>query len=191
VGGFWSVPPRTSSLRDFLDQTTDFNEEDQTTGILFGTRAALGVESDLTRLLTSRFFGVGSVESLEGVGLSLNDKGKLEFDQAKFDAAIAKDPDAIKNLFTDEKLGVVKKLNDAMDRLAGEDSLLSSRTVTLTDIIKSNADRLTVMDGRLARQREALLIQFAQLESTVASLQQNLAALSSLQIIPPLTSSSK
>lgn len=180
-----------NSLRDFLDQTTNFNEEDQTTGILFGTRAALGVETDLTQLLTTRFFGVGSVDSLEAVGLSLSDKGKLDFDQAKFDAVIAKDPDAIKKLFTDEKLGVVKKMSDVMDRLAGKDSLLSSRTDTLTDIIKSNADRLTVMDGRLARQREALLIQFAQLESTVASLQRNVSALNSLQIIPPMTSSSK
>ncbi len=179
-----------NSLRDFLDQTTDFDQEAQTTGILFGTRAALGVETDLSRLLTSRFFGVGSVESLEGVGLSLNDKGKLEFDQAKFDATAAKDPNAVNKLFTDEKLGVVKKLNDAIDRLAGDDSLLSSRTETLTDIIQSNSDRLTVLDDRLTRQREALLIQFGRLESTIAALQQNLTALSALQIIPPMTSSS-
>ncbi len=179
-----------NSLRDFLDQTTDFNQEDLTTGILFGTRAALGVESDLTRLLTARFFGVGSVDSLEAVGLSLNDKGKLEFDQTKFDTAVAKDPDAVNQLFTDEDLGVVKKLNDTIERLAGDNSLLSSRTKTLTDIIEANADRLTVMDDRLNRQREALLIQFAQLESMIASLQQNLSALGALQIIPPLTSSS-
>ena len=45
------------------------------------------------------------------------------------------------------------------------------------------------MTDRLDRQREALLNQFAALETTIARMKDNLAALSSLQIISPLTSS--
>jgi flagellar hook-associated protein 2 len=37
-----------NSIRENLDETTDFNAEDQTTGILFGTREALGIETELT-----------------------------------------------------------------------------------------------------------------------------------------------
>ena len=44
------------------------------------------------------------------------------------------------------------------------------------------------MDERLTRERERLLLMFAQLESTIAAMQQNLTALAGLQIIPPLTS---
>jgi hypothetical protein len=45
------------------------------------------------------------------------------------------------------------------------------------------------MSDALDRQREALLNQFAALESTIARMKDNMAALQSLQIIPPLTSS--
>jgi hypothetical protein len=43
------------------------------------------------------------------------------------------------------------------------------------------------MTDSLARQRERLLLTFYNLETTVSKLQDNLSALSSLQVIPPLT----
>ena len=107
-----------NSLRDTLDKMTVFNAEDLTTGILFGTQAALRVDSDLSRVITSRFFGVGSFQSLEAIGISLDDKGKMSLDESKLSAAFAKDPDALKKLFTDETMGVAAKLDDG-DRATG------------------------------------------------------------------------
>ncbi len=66
--------------------------------------------------------------------------------------------------------------------------MLTSRAETLADVIKTNSDRITFMDERLARERERLLLTFAQLESTIARMQQGLTALAGLQAIPPLTS---
>jgi hypothetical protein len=48
----------------------------------------------------------------------------------------------------------VKKLSDLVERLAGDDSLLSTRSETLSDTIESNTDRLEVMDARLEREQE-------------------------------------
>ena len=50
---------------------------------------------------------------------------------------------------------------------------------------------ISQMSDALDKQRETLMNQFATLETTVAKLKDNLSALASLQIIPPLTSSSK
>ena len=50
-----------NSVRANLDEVTAFDEVDQTTGILFGTTAVLRVESDLNRILSGQFFGVGSL----------------------------------------------------------------------------------------------------------------------------------
>ncbi len=58
-------------------------------------------------------------------------------------------------------------------------------------MITGNNDRVTFMNDRLDRERERLLTMFAQLESTIAGMQQNLTALNGLQIVPPLTSSSR
>ncbi|MGE3244629.1 MAG: hypothetical protein AB7I57_26440, partial [Pirellulales bacterium] len=53
--------------------------------------------------------------------------------------------------------------------------------------IQKNTERIESMDASLDRQRERLMNQFAALETTIASLQQNLTALSSLQALAPLS----
>jgi flagellar hook-associated protein 2 len=179
-----------NSIRDNLDEVTAFDEEALTTGILFGSTAVLRVESDLNRILSGRFVGVGQFASLESIGLSFDDKGKLKLDSAQLDEALADDPAAVEKLFTDPTFGLSAKLKTAITQLAGpDDSVLSSRAETLADIINNSKDRVIAMDERLARERERLLLQFAALESTIATMQQNLTALAGLQIIPPLTSS--
>jgi flagellar hook-associated protein 2 len=181
-----------NSVRANLDEVTSFDAESQTTGILFGTTAALRVESDLNHVLSGRFFGTGQFTSLEAIGISFNDKGKLQLDSEKLGEALADDPAGVERFFTDKTLGVSAKLKAAIERLAGEDnSALVSRAESLADIIKTNAERIAFMDERLTRERERLLLMFAQLESTIAGMQQNLTALAGLQIIPPLTSTSR
>jgi flagellar hook-associated protein 2 len=179
-----------NSLRDALGQATSFDADALTTGILFGTSQALQVDSHISNVLTSRFFGVGQFQSLAAVGISLDDKGKMSLDESKLNAAYNKDPEAVKTFFTDPKLGVSAKLDSVAEQLAGKHSLLSSRVEALKTIIDANSKRIDQISDQLDRQRETLMNQFATLESTVARLKDNLNALSGLQIIPPLTSSS-
>jgi flagellar hook-associated protein 2 len=178
-----------NSFRKSLDTTTDFNEENLTTGILFGSSVALQADTGLTNIITDRFFGVGEFESLEEVGISLTDKGQMELNEAKLTAAFNKDPESIKQLFTHKTKGVAAKLNAELDRLAGTgSSLLGSRTATLTRVIESNTERIDLMTATLDRQRERLLLQFYHIETTIAKMQDNLKALDSFQLVPPLTS---
>jgi flagellar hook-associated protein 2 len=177
-----------NSVRSFLDSTTSFDPEALTTGILFGTQAALRADTDLSNVVTGRFFGVGQFSSLEGVGISIDDKGKLSLNKTEFKEAFERDPGSLTKLFTDKSLGVSAKLKSVTDRLVGSSSsALSSRTATLAATIEKNTERIEVLDARLSRQRERLFTQFATLETTIATLQQNLTALSSLQIIAPLS----
>jgi flagellar hook-associated protein 2 len=178
-----------NSIRTNLDTVTAFDAEALTTGILFGTSAALRVDSDLSHAITSRFFGFGSFQSLESIGISLDDKGKMSLDESKLKAAYAKDPESLKKMFTDENRGIVKKVNDVIEQLSGKDnSVLTSRSNALTSIIESNQKRIDTMDEVLTKQRDRLLLEFYRIESTVAKLQDSLSALSSLQVVPPLTS---
>lgn len=181
-----------NSIRTNLDEVTRFDPEALTTGILFGTTAALRVDTELNQVLSGRFFGVGNFTSLESVGLSFNDKGKLQLNTAKLEEALEQDPNGVERLFTDKTLGIAAKLKTTIEQLAGEDdSLLVSRAESLADVIKSNNDRIKFMDERLTRQRERLLLTFAQLESTIADMQQNLTALAGMQVIPPMTSTGR
>jgi flagellar hook-associated protein 2 len=180
-----------NSIRDKLDELTNFDEEAMTTGILFGTTAALRVEQDLNNILSGSFYGLGNFTSLESIGIGFDDTGHLELDSSKLEEAFANDPDGLETLLTHDTLGLAARLDSAIEMLAGsESSVLSTRADTLTDKIDTNNDRLDFMDERLEREEARLLAQFYLLETTIAQLQQNLTALEALTIIPPLTSTS-
>ena len=48
-----------NTMRDKLDEVTAFDEVTTATGVLFGSNEALRVDTDISRLFSGRFFGVG------------------------------------------------------------------------------------------------------------------------------------
>jgi flagellar hook-associated protein 2 len=177
-----------NAFRDTLDETTSFNEEDLTTGLLFGTSEALRVETAISRALTDRYLGLGTFDSLEQIGLSVTDKGQLEVDKMKLQEAFADDPEGLENFFADEDIGVTAKFNEVIERLAGSDNgTLTNRYDALNETIESNETRIERFNETLDRQRERLLLQFFQLEQVIATLQQSLSALQSLTPLEPLS----
>jgi len=178
-----------NKLRDKLDQHTFFNEEDNTTGILFGTSEALRLESDLNRTFTDRHFGFGDLQSLEQLGIGFNENGKLALDENKLKNAFATDPENVEKFFTDEERGFAQKLDALADALAGEgNSLLVNRTDTLSRRIELNQERADSMTARLERQRELLLTQFFNMENVVSKLQDSLKVVENISALPPLVS---
>lgn len=180
-----------NSLATNIDDVTEFDAEALTTGILFGSTSVLRVEADINRVLSGRYFRVGDIKSLEAVGIKFTDKGQMELDKAKLQAAFADDPESVEKLFTDKEFGVVAKLTDAIKRLAGEDgSALNSRSNTLARRIEANDTRIELMNASLDRQRERLTMQFYQLESVVAQMQSSLDALANFTPIAPISTTS-
>ncbi len=178
-----------NSLRDKLAELTDFDEATQSVGLLFGSGAALRIDTTFSNFLSGQFRGAGSIGSLGQLGISLNEEGKLTFDQSKFNAAIEADPEAVQEFFTNEDSGFSVKAKAVADRLAGVDNgVLLNRSTALQAQIDQNNQRIGSMNLRLDRQRTRLLTQFYNMETTISRLQQNLTALNQLQIIPPLGS---
>ncbi|MBD14612.1 MAG: hypothetical protein CMJ72_05515 [Planctomycetaceae bacterium] len=181
-----------NALRSDLDGLTDFNEADLTTGLLFGTNEALRVDTELSRLVTDRYTGVGSFESLEEIGLSVDGEGKLQFDVAQLKEAFAEDAKSLQALFVESDGGIVAKFDSAIESLAGADNgLLTNRNDSLQATIDINQDRIDRFNESLDRQREVLLLQFFQLEQVIAGLQSSQTALSALQPLAPLVSTSR
>ena len=173
-----------NSLRTNLDQVTDFDPETLSTGILFGRSEVLRVDTELSRILSSRALSNTNFGSLESIGISLDDSGKLSLDSSKLQDAFAENPADIESLFLDEDDGVVARLTTAIDQLAGdENSLLSNRSDTLQRTIDTNDDRIASLGESLEKERDRLLLQFFRLEETIALLQSNNDAISSIQPI--------
>jgi len=178
-----------NAIRSQLDDLTSFNENDLTTGLLFGTNEALRVDTQLSRLVTDRYPGVGSIDSLQEIGLNVDDQGKLQLNVAELKEAFADNPNGLQTFFADDTNGVVARFNQAIERLAGADNgLLTNRNDSLQATIDTNQQRLDRFNESLDRQRERLLLQFFQLEQVIAGLQQSQTALNSLSPIAPLVS---
>ena len=188
ISGVELLVTQYNSLQDKIDEFTFFDEDSGSTGILFGSNETLRIETTMSNLLTSRFFGVGDIQSLEEVGLSLDIQGHLELDADKLEQRLQEDPEAVEEFFTDDEFGFVTKFESAVDSLAGEgQSLLVSRSDALQRRIDSNSEKIEFMNVRLEAERDRLLLQFYNMETSIAKLQGNLQAIQSLAPLPALS----
>ncbi len=176
-------------FRENLAQLTAYDVDTDTKSLLTGDPTALRLDIDLSGLLSGRFRGVGPIQSLAEVGVSIKDDGTLEFDQAILKSRYAADPDAVEKFFTTEALGVSAKFDRVIEQISGLDvSLLAHRYKTLRNKIEQNNQRITAMTKRLEEQRRRLYVQFYRMELAIARLQTGLQALDAIQPLSPMSS---
>jgi flagellar hook-associated protein 2 len=191
AGALQTFVDNYNKLREKLTAYTALDLEAGTKGTLFASSEALRIDTDLSRVITGRYFGVGEVQSLAELGISVDDKGMLAFDKTKFDARYAADPEAVEEFFSDEEFGFAAKADKVLERLVGRDnSMLVNRAEVLNRQNEDFTERIDKWDGRLDRQRERLLNQFFRLELTVSRIRDSLSAISSIQPIAPFTGAS-
>jgi flagellar hook-associated protein 2 len=178
-----------NKTRDKLATYTVYNQTDKSTGPLFGSLEAVRIDSELSSLLSGRFFGVGDIQSLRQLGLDLTDGGKLTFDSARFQNQYAADPDAVSEFFTKAEVGFAARLDSLVETFAGVgDSLLLSRGRALQSRIENYSARVDAWNVRLDRSRELLLKKFLAMETAIGKFQNSLTAINSIQPIPSLIS---
>ncbi|GAF98062.1 unnamed protein product, partial [marine sediment metagenome] len=178
-----------NAYRDKLDQVTEFNVDTGIGGPLVGDGTARRIEADLSRFITGRFTATPTIGALETLGVSVTDQGQLTFDAAQLQAAFAENPDAVRDFFTDETQGFAARFEAILDGLVDtENSATSNRLDSLQAKVDNFNRRIEFLNERLARSQERLLAQFFNMELVIGRLQNNLAALAQLQILPPLTS---
>lgn len=180
-----------NKVRDKLDTLTYFDAETETTGILTGSNEALQVETRLARLVTSRFYGVGPIQSLSELGITVTDDGKLALDEAKLADKFAEDPASVERFFTEAELGFVAKFNATVESIAGEEtSLLITRNNTLQERIDFTTERIDFYNDRLDVERERLLKYYYNLELTLSKIKANIASIESIAPLTTTTSNS-
>lgn len=177
-----------NALQDKLDELTFFDPDNNRKGLLFGSGATLRIETGLANLVTTRHFGFGSVQSLQQLGVGLNDEGRLEFNEQRFRDAYTANPQEVQDFFTTEDTGIADKFNALTEQLAGvSNSTLIGRSTALQNTIESNANRILDLNKALERERETLLEQFFRLEEVISQLQANQTAIAQIQPISLLS----
>jgi flagellar hook-associated protein 2 len=168
-----------NKLQDKLEKYDSYDVDTDTRSTLFGSTETRRAKNDLARLLSGRFSG-SDIRSLGTLGLGFDDSGKLQFDESKFNAAYADDPDGVETFFTDGTTGFGKQLDDVVDSLAAAgNSVFINGTQTMQAKAEDLATRVDTLNARLEIQKQRLLNQFYTLETTVSKLQNSFSSISS------------
>lgn len=185
-----SLVTNYNTFRERLDELTAYDADADSRSLLTGDASTRRLDSDLSNLLSGRFFGTGALQSFRSLGISLKSDGTLSFDKEELRERFEADPRGIERLLNTPEFGVADKFSSLIDQAVGdEDSLLSRRIDVLKRKIEQNEDRIEFMTERLAVQRNRMLISFYRMESAIAGLQENMAALDAIQPIAPLSAS--
>ncbi len=179
-------------FRELLAGYTKYDAEQNVKSVLTGDSAALRLDAELSELLSSRIFGAGSIQSVAELGITLKDDGKLAYDESKLKAKFAVDPEAVKEFFTKAETGFSARFAKLSDQLADPDnSLLSNRFESLRQKIDQNTQRVELMNTRLEKQREQLLMKFYRMEIAIGKIQSNMSAIESIAPLPSMLNSSR
>lgn len=122
------------------------------------------------------------MQNLAQLGVSVDKDGKLSFDKSKLETAFADDPDSVKQFFSDETLGFGAKADAAIESLVGvKNSLLVSRSETLSRQVDDLGKRIDSLNTRLERSREVLINDFYNMELAISKIKANLTSIGQIQ----------
>jgi flagellar hook-associated protein 2 len=139
---------------------------------LAGDSSLRSLMSGVQGLVTSLVSGGGAVRSLADLGLKTNfQDGTLSIDLTKLNSAMAANPGAVNNMFSQTTSGIgamTKKLSDRFTNVI--DGLFTSRTKNLNTRIKQMDGEADRMQLRVDDFRKNLVSQFTAMEQVVSGL---------------------
>src|SRR5439155_7937119 len=86
-----------NDMADKIADLTKFDTDTNTPGLLLGDQTVQTIQSDIYAALSAVVPNNGKFRILADVGITLSDGAKISFDEDKFRAAYAEDPDAMQS----------------------------------------------------------------------------------------------
>jgi flagellar hook-associated protein 2 len=128
----------------------------------------MDMRSDLARAVTG---GGADIPSLADLGITTARDGTITLsDTGKLDALLADDPEGIQALFGSTD-GLAARLENRLDRFIGSKGLISERQSSFDARIKRLDSRIKTFETNMSRREDALRLQFAKMQESIAVLQ--------------------
>jgi len=160
-----------------------YDAETKQGGPLLGNATLRTISSSIRNTLQAAFSTTGAAKRLSDLGVEMQKDGSLTFSTSKLSAAVNADFDAVATVVTGFG-NAAKTLTDGMlDKKGGLAAASDSAKASISAIDKQRevlGRRLEQVEARYRRQFNALDTLLANMNSTSAYLQQQLAGLSSL-----------
>ena len=198
---------------DLITQLTDYDPETEEAGVLLGETTVDLVKTRLYNTLRAAVQGVGDLDRVSELGISVGTGGKLQFDEEKFRTVYENDPDAVEEFFSsfdqdkyraaaadgedaldrfyaNEPMGFGHVMDRLLDVMTRTDGIIARKTSSYQRRESLFSDRIEYLEEMLERKEQRLYQQFYNMELALSRMQEMQSALSSYTPISPITTSS-
>lgn len=157
-----------NSLLGSFDSLTGSGTESTTRGALAGDSGIRSIESMLNKVLRTDFGG----NTLMSLGITADRNGKLTLDAARFDKALAANPEALDKLFNDKDA-----LLDSLDKnlavyTSGPNSLMKVRKESLNNMLGRVDDEFDKIQKQYDNYYNRYLKQYTNMMQTMSAMEQ-------------------
>ncbi len=174
-----------NDIVDFIHDQNALGEEGQAKNPLFGDFTLRSIRTTLRRIVGSEVDngdGNDAYNQLSLVGITADTKGRLTLNRSDFENALNADNTSVKDLFTYDTDGIAERLYSLVDDYVDVDGIIKARTDSFDKQIRRADRQIDDKEGRLERFEAYQRERFAALETLLARLQAQGAALSTLQL---------
>jgi len=78
-----------NSLMEYIDNQVRYDAESDQASVLLGNRSATNIQDEVRSLVTGAVPGIGSVNRLSSLGITVSDSGRLVLDRTKLESALS------------------------------------------------------------------------------------------------------
>ncbi|TDO16801.1 flagellar filament capping protein FliD [Halomonas ventosae] len=162
-----------NELQSTIGRMTKPGTDGSSSGELIGDRTVRTLESRMVRDLTSAVPG-GAFSLLSDLGISLDKEGRLALDEPVLDAALADSPEEVAAFFagSSAETGMAGTFNASLTRMLDDNGTLSNAIQGAESRVSRLDARFTRMEASVERTVERYRVQFGQLDSMIANMNQ-------------------
>jgi len=147
-------------------------------GPMLGDSLLRGLDTQLRRILSDPVPGTtGNYRTLTSLGISVTSTGSLQLDAAKFNEALAADPQAVNRVFTSES-GVGVRVAAYLDERLSSNGEFATRNARIDGQRRRLEQEREALDARMLVVQQRYLKQFTAMDGLLAQMQSTSSYLS-------------
>ncbi|MHA7815450.1 MAG: flagellar filament capping protein FliD [Pseudohaliea sp.] len=163
---------RLNGFTSATNRVASYNADTGEAGVLLGDATLRGIE-DRIRQITGSQVGAAAdpFGNLPGLGITTNEAGLLELDEAQLSRALDERPEVLDTVLAGED-GIATALGAYLGDVLASNSLVANREEGLRSRLDGIGEQREALDRRIERVEARFVSQFAALDGLVAQLSQ-------------------
>lgn len=163
-----------NAINELLQDATKYDSKANSAGLLQGDATAIALQNSLRNAIQSVTSGGGAFKRLADVGISQQLGGNLAVDSTKLSAALAQNPDDVKNLFRNtgggSADGIAVQIKALTTNLLSDVGFFKSKDTTLQLSLKRNSQDQSRFNDKVAAYEKRITARYNALDTQLSSL---------------------